>query len=603
MIAQGPRRSPPFFDRTLAFALSAAVLCWGSFPPLRLSFLVWIVPALWTCVIGRNDASCVDSRGDRLPSSATAFYFKIWLGGLCFWLANLSWLWQPPVWAKASWLALSCSLALFWVLFIGFSRVAVHGMRIPVIVAGPIVWCGLEWFRKNCLFGGFAYTALEHTQYRNVTIIQIADILGEYGVGMLIVFVGMCIGRLLPVPDERPLSQSPAVRAIDSKRFATTGCLVAFLLVVLYGRSRLSTQADVIEGPTDRGVKIALLQGNINSRVHRSSEMTRESFEQYRRLSRQAAPGVDLVVWPEAACTRRLIAISPGFIPENWKDESEDAIEAMLRDTLRSNHQRLTDLADEVQTPLILGVKTSIYAVGDEDGRPALRNSAVLVDPEIGVGPRYDKAKLIPFAEYDPLPPAVQVDYAHHSSFAAGESFRAFPVRRHRKATNNASDAEASDDPPRQPLPLWAAVHICYDGSFPHLVREQMRAMTGADEEPDVFINLTDIGLFGISSPIDMHLATHVFRAIETRKPYLVAANAGCSAWIDNRGRIIEQGQRGAATYVVAEVYRTQTESLYLILGDVLPMSCMCFNVLLAMWWGYRRLSFRQRLAPRLDGD
>ena len=604
MIASGSRRVLPVFNRTFGLALTSAVLYWGSFPPLKLSFLIWVVPVLWTCLIRQSDVGGVKSKSKhtqtslssgRSGSSASAFYLKIWGAGLCFWLLYSNWMCQPPFSTKAFWLAVSFLLAFLWVLFIGLTRVAVHGMRIPVIVAGPIVWCGLEWFRKNCIFGGLAYASLEHTQYQNVTIIQIADIFGEYGVGMFIVFVGTCIGRLLPIPSERPVLQSPAARVLDSERFAFLGCVIVFLLVVLYGRNRLSAQEDFMESrcATPR-VKIALLQGNISVTAFRNGEMAKESFEQYKQLSRQAAPSVDLIVWPEASCIWRLYSIPPTFVPKEWKDESKDAIEAMLQDTLRENHERFVTLARDVQTPLLLGVETSSFGERDEDDQPVLRRSAVLVDPETGVGPRYDKVKLIPFAEYNPLAPVVQVAYASHLSLTSGNSFPAFPIRYHRNVSDEPWGEDTTGYPAPRSLPLWAAVHICYDGSFPHVVRRQMRAMIKAGKEPDVLINLTDVGLFGISSPIDMHFATHVFRAIENRKQYLVAANAGYSSWIDSRGRIVKRGERGAATYIIAEVYREPTESLYLYWGDAMPMSCTCFNVFLAVSSGWRVIRRRR---------
>ncbi len=56
-------------------------------------------------------------------------------------------------------------LALYFPLFIGLSRVAVHRLRISPIVAAPVVWTGLEFARAH-LLTGFDMVALAHTQYR-----------------------------------------------------------------------------------------------------------------------------------------------------------------------------------------------------------------------------------------------------------------------------------------------------------------------------------------------------------------------------------------------------------------------------------------------------
>jgi apolipoprotein N-acyltransferase len=464
-------------------------------------------------------------------------------------------------------------------------------MGIPVILAAPVVWCGLEWFRKNWFLGGFALGSLEHTQFENTTIIQVADICGEYGVGMLIVFVGTSIGRLLPLPRRASPHRSSVVRVVDSKWYAVAGCVVVFILVVLYGQERLSSIRD--SGGTSVAfpkARIALLQGNTGGTIDRTAEMEEEDYAQYKRLSQQAAPGVDLVVWPELACVLRLYDFQPTFVPENWKHQPHYAIAELLQKTLQANHAPIIALTTAAQTPCLLGVETWLFEPGGRRGLSVARNSAVLVDPKNGIGPRYDKINVIPFAEYNPLPGFIPDEYILAPSYTAGDLIPAFPIRSRRSDPDEPIDRKASDDPLPQSPPLWAAVNICYDSSFPHFIRRQVCALTKEGMEPDVLINISDDGLFRFWSQDDMHFATHVFRAIENRKQYLSATNAGQSAWIDTVGRIVKKGEKGAATYLVAEVCRRPATSLYLYWGDWLPCGCMCFNVFVVMWWGATRL-------------
>ncbi len=77
--------------------------------------------------------------------------------------------------------------------------------------------------------------------------------------------------------------------------------------------------------------------------------------------------------------------------------------------------------------------------------------------------------------------------------------------------------------------------------------------MAAEGKEPDILVNLTNDGWFWGSSELDMHLACGVFRAVECRKPFLIAANTGFSAWIDGDGRIRRQGPRRAKDVIVAE--------------------------------------------------
>ena len=89
------------------------------------------------------------------------------------------------------------------------------------------------------------------------------------------------------------------------------------------------------------------------------------------------------------------------------------------------------------------------------------------------------------------------------------------------------------------------APNICYESVLSHVIRRQVNALAAEGREPDMLVNLTNDGWFWGSSELDMHLACGVFRAVECRKPLLIAANTGFSAWIDGDGRIRRKAPDG----------------------------------------------------------
>ena len=99
--------------------------------------------------------------------------------------------------------------------------------------------------------------------------------------------------------------------------------------------------------------------------------------------------------------------------------------------------------------------------------------------------------------------------------------------------------------------------------------------MAAEGQEPDLLVNLTNDGWFWGSSELDLHLACGVFRAVECRKPFLIAANTGFSAWIDGDGRIREQGPRRAQGIIVAEPRIDRRYSWYLVHGDWFAGACL----------------------------
>jgi len=132
------------------------------------------------------------------------------------------------------------------------------------------------------------------------------------------------------------------------------------------------------------------------------------------------------------------------------------------------------------------------------------------------------------------------------------------------------------------------APNICYETVIPHLIRRQMLELKTAGEEPDVMVNITNDGWFRGSSELDMHLACGVMRAIEMRKPLVIAANTGFSANIDADGRIIEQGPRRDSAVLIADVRLDNRDSFYLRYGDWFSGLCLlaCGGLAFVGIWG-----------------
>lgn len=558
------------FNQPQMLVALAAVCYRCALPPVGLSFLAWAAPVFWTALIRQ-----------AVLSGRISFYATVWLGGALFWLTALTWICFDVWWTQVIWVIISFLLASNWVLFIGLSRAFVHGLRIPVIVSAPIVWCGLEWVRKNWLWGGFSLASLEHSQYKNAIVIQSADLFGEYGVGALIVFVGACAGRLLPVvaPDH-PLGHT-SVRILDGKRFAIAACACVIVGTATYGLWRLHIFRAYAEIERVPKARIALLQGNADFTHFLSVPITRgPRCEQHRKLSSEAGGNVDLVVWPEDSCNLQLIEVPHGFVPVNWEGQSKEATERMLQDKIEAYERPILDLAAEAGTNVLLNVFVSSYDRSGNDHIITRRNSAVLVDPERGIGPRHDKVHLVPLVEGHPSIRSFLGEESWRAPFTPGDRMVAFPIYLRDSSTQMGRQDTANVEIAKESK-LHAAVNICYDDLFPHFVRRQVTALAARGENPDVLINMSNDRCFQSFDMAEMHLAVHVFRAVENRKPYLIATNGGYSAWIDCRGRIVKRGEKDAVTYIVAEIGPHPTMCIYATWGDWLPIACLWIMILL----------------------
>ncbi len=535
-----------WFQTAFASALAGGLLLWLALPPLQITPLAWIGPVFWIQLIRQT------ALAGRRP------YRAITLAGFLFWLAAIHWMSLPHWTAGIGMVVLSAYLAFYFPLFIGLSRVAVHRLRIPVMVATPVVFTGLELARAH-LFSGFLMAALSHTQYQWIELIQISDLAGAYGVTFLMVLVAACAARMLPSGESR-FAAWPLVPAV----VAMGACLG-------YGVYRMS--GDHVRG----GEKpmIALIQGTIDTEfgVDRD-EVKRRTYRQYMRLSRKASAvaasdgtHLDLIVWPESMYRTPLIDYQDGAAVQPWYDGTPQEWQQYLAIKKRATRDNLRQTAEDLRSPLLLGVDTHIVR---RQGMSQY-GSSVFVDYDkashtASIGGRYDKMHLVMFGEYVPLGdwfPFLYELTPLPGGLTAGSGAQSFAIGKRGQ--------------------FRIAPNICFESVVPHLVRSQVANLQAQGKKPDVLITLANDGWFWGSSALDMHLVCSVFRAVECRTPYLTAANTGISAYVDGDGRITRRGPRRAEDVIIATVDLDTRDSLYVQHGDSLAGICLCCCLALAV--------------------
>ena len=464
------------------------------------------------------------------------------------WMGTLHWLRLPHPATSVGWVALSFYLAWYVPAFVALTRVAIHKLRISVVVAAPVAWMGLEYAQAHFLTG-FSMASLAHTQVRWPGIIQAADLGGQFLISGLIVFVAACLARMVP---------------LDNRRW-TVWPLCTLVLVMAgflaYGAWRIDQTS------TLPGLKVALIQGNTDSEMKDDPGRQRRIHEEYFGLSQKAVRAhqdLDLIVWPETMYRNPLWVCEPGVkAPPDYPHTL-----AHLKKNAAASKAALEMQAVWLKCALILGVDTMYF---DAAGRARHYNSAAFVDRRAKLQGRYDKVHPVLFGEYVPLANRIPWLYKLtplRGGLDEGQGPVAFNVAGRRLSAN-----------------------ICFESCTPHVVRRQVAELASRGQEPDVLVNLSNDGWFWGSSELDLHLLCGVFRAVECRKPLLIAANTGFSAWIDANGRLIKQGPRRAPAVLVADVQIDGRSSLYVQFGDWPSQLCLgaCLLVGMAGWVGRAR--------------
>ncbi len=541
----------PWWCSTTVLALAGSFLLWAAFPPIGISSLAWLAPLPWLVLVSRERFST------RRP------YLVLWLASLVHWLAMLQGIRLAHWLNHFGWLALSAYLAIYLPLFVGLSRCATHRLRIPLALAAPVIWTGLE-LARGYLFTGFSMGLLGHTQFEHPVLIQIADLFGAYAVSFWVMFVSACLRSTLPAQG-RGWRFRPALAAA-----------VLSVAAVSYGLSRVSPA--VPSQHPDRALQVALVQSSFNTRFEYDPNRNRETFLRYLQLTdevRAEHPDVDLIVWPESVFTENH--------PEMLVDDEPTAVEGIscerLRELEAAFNLKVTQVAERINQPgapagpgrthLLVGTETHEFS-----GQLQRHyNAALLINPRGTIVQRYYKMHPVMFGEYIPLARAFPFIYSWTplpGGLTPGAEAVAFEVDGLRLSSS-----------------------ICFESAVPHLIRRQFRTLQRAGRSPSVLVNITHDGWFWGSSILDLQLAGAVFRAVELRRPFLVAANAGISAWIDDSGRIRARGPRQGDAKLVASVVSRDRRSLYQLTGDLAAGLCLAATGIVAC------LALRHRLRPR----
>lgn len=556
-------RDVPAWWRTREFAraIASGVLLCGAFPPLGIWPLAFVAPIGWLRLI----------RSKSLPAKRPFGMF--YLAGFVHWMILVQWVRLPHWSAYFGWIVLTAYLAVYIPAFIFISRALIHRWRVPSVLAAAVTWTGLE-LARGYAFTGFSLSMLGHAVVNVPLLTQVADTFGAYGVSFIVMTVAAGIERCIPLRsvDERPLQRSRIAVAGSS---VWAGCLL--LATLLYGWKQLQYAEAISEMPTAGNpevLHVGLIQGVYDTEFDTDREVARrradQAFDDYVRLSRQAMVEdlvkADLVIWPESmfstgwrhgAYYTHDDALTARPDLEMTKDEWERWL-VRSRQVSDASFEHVANVLrmDLNSTEMIVGVSRA-HASGDSEQR---FNTAMHIGSDGELIGQYDKMHPVMFGEYVPLGKLLPWLYRltpMGAGLTPGTSPKVFTVKGVRFCPS-----------------------ICFENTVPHLIRQQVDTLAAVGEEPDCLVTITNDGWFWGSSLLDVHLACGVFRAIENRKPMLIAANTGFSAHIDRRGVVLSKGPRRAEGYLWCGVSARNTMiSNYRRMGDWPAGCCLALSV------------------------
>jgi apolipoprotein N-acyltransferase len=295
----------------------------------------------------------------------SAFAFG-WVFGVGYFVGGLYWIEHAFVVAELG-VLLGCFAVLLMSVTLGLVVAAVAVLTkltgfvgVRQSVAFACFWTLGEWIRSFSVLGGFPWNLVGYAWAFSDEIIQLASLLGVFGLSALTVFVAALPGGLMGAETSK-------------SKFYVWGAVtvICFGLVWAFGFNRLGS------APTRMvdDVMLRLVQANLLQIRKRSTDLWEENLLAHVELTGVVGDmPVTHVVWPETAVPYPLAQMP--------------SVRKLLADALPEGGLLLTGALR--------------IEAGKENGQKIWNGLSVITSAGDIVG-SYDKRKLVPFGEYVPF--------------------------------------------------------------------------------------------------------------------------------------------------------------------------------------------------------
>jgi apolipoprotein N-acyltransferase len=536
--AIGNKFLPSFSN--LLWTVNSAILLVFAFPDFDLWFPAYValIPLFYAIEQEKH-------------STAKSFVLG-WIWGICFFFGSCWWIafpmntyaGIPSVIAYAMALCVMIIVGLFPAIFAAIFAKALKRFGTWAILFAPFIWVFTEFLRF--WLTGNNWNAIGYSQaFAKISYpFNYANIGGVLLISFLVVLANAVYFNLLPI-----------IIYNNFRRKYWFSILVWVLIIpqfVLLFSTFINEPKPFDENEYNlkkqSAVKIIAVQPNV--------PMSGLNLEQWKRLRNRH---VELA---ENALQRTTDKGQPTTIifpesPMNFEYAKDSEFREFIKNFATRNNVSVIFNAGEPVYPQYLRREPDTLTQEQIGQMLETYNSAVMVDEKGEKVAQFDKIHLLPFGEFIPLPKFLaQYVPPVVGNFTFGKEFDIL----------NLGDAKAG-------------VMICFESHFPSLSREY------ANRDADVLVEITNDGYLGNTPVLRQHLANAVFRAIETNRPVLRVTNVGITAYINERGEVIEPTEgytEDTRTWTISKSDGKKT--FYVKYGDWVAWLCSIITLVLLFW-------------------
>ncbi len=542
------RKMLPSWQNSL-LAIFAAVLLILAFPDFEFWFLAWfaLVPLMWAIERETTLQKPARSKGiiQAVESPVARSFVLGWIFGTIFFFGTCWWLTYapihyagfPPVLAYLLLFCVTAITGLFPAIFAAILSVLLRRFGSGAFLASPFVWVFSEFLRYWVT--GNDWNAIAYSQAFASLPSGVISSMAKFGGVALSSFLTVAMGTffgliIIPLRYQRI--------ELLKYRFLHTALLVFVPPLVILAACIFFLMISIVQISSEPRSEVAKAVG-----IQPNVPMDGLDQTRWRQLRQRQIDLAETEIKKLPTANRQLptVVILPES-PMNFMYSDDREFQQFIGDFARRNNVSV------------------LFNSSEPDGATGKYfNSAVMVGPDGKLAAQYDKLYLLPFGEAVPsflegiVPGFV-------GNFAYGREYDLLPV----------GDAKPG-------------VMICFESHFGALSREYVR--NGAD----VIIEMTNDGYLGPTPVLRQHLANAVFRAVETNRPVLRVTNVGITAYINERGEVLDAAPSYQEDTRVWSVSKSDgTETFYVRYGDWFAWLCSFVTIGLLGYAIFRRRQY-----------
>ncbi len=517
--------------KELILGFFSGILLGLSFPPIPLTYLIFTAMVPYLLVLEKRNTLAEINRFTYF----TIFFF------------NLTTLYWVGSWTKDAdpFLMVAGSVLMFFnpIVFLIPSTLYYYAKKYFnkdfAIYLLPWFWLFYEYIYSITDFK-FPWISLSNgLPYLN-SYIQIADVIGSYGLTVLIIYTNIFAYKLL----------------VNFELKGKCDCkflllfLIFLLAPIIYGQIKINSYE-----PTNSKIKVGLIQPNLNPNKKWEVGNLDEQIDNYFDLSYQASEqNVDLIIWPETALPVYLMT-------EQYSREAK----------------RIQDYVDRFRVPILTGMPHANFyfdatkapaeakPVKNSDILYTSYNSILFFSPDKEVE-QYGKIKLVPFGEKVPLVDAFPVLgkwikwNVGISSWNTGTDTVVF------EGTSYISEEQYK-----------VGGVICIEAIYPDFIAAFV------NKGAEFIAVVTNDSWYGNSSGPYQHKEMQVLRAVENRRSLVRAANGGISCIINPLGITTESTEMFSKGILVGDVELRNEKTFFTENPILFPKIAIFISVLVFM--------------------